>query len=754
MLPKLKETAKSRDMVQEFKGVNHNVRISDSEFYDMTNMSSDLYPALSPRKPRGVAMQLADCGGLLAKDKLCYIENDVLHYGEVTVPLITNIGRERQLVSFGAYIIVFPDQIYLNTADLSDTGKIVDVAEYTYPTEGKAVKFELVNASGKEIPIMYINGCKWAGTGAIITDSGLQGGDFYGTPYLQTQIEYTGSEWQESANKVNPYNTFGPAIVEYIAKQRAVYGADKYRFFSKSSTRLPQRLSIGSTDELWKHFSQTIENVEVKVYKNPSPSIYASDGYYIEPTKESTEVNAFSGTKDSDPNDNIVEPFDLKIEVKGYKAPQKDEYLLDCTVSPAKVKKWTGTRWTTIETYVKITTTGIGTALDGKDDGMRLVGFASLENVYKNTGMFDDLIKQYSFFGKVESYTADSITVPGVLTTGFTKISNVSGVELTVKDLNPIYDYVVESQNRLWACRYGEDETGEKINKIYASALGDFKTWDKFDGTDADSYFANLGTDGAFTGAINYKGYPIFFKENCIHRVYGNLPSQYQVTTDNSFGLQSGSAKSLQVLSGRLFFKAIDGIYAYDGANVTPISLKLGTGRFFDAVGGNVDSKYYVSMVSEEDGKRRLFVYDVLKDMWHVEDNIDVSCMERYNDNLYIADKNGTVYTVKDKNGTSKEKVEWSVESGIIGYSLPDSKYVSCMQIRAAIEHDAEMSVYIQYDSDGFWEYKGTMTGNNLMSHTIPIQPKRCDHFKLKIEGKGECRVFSITKILENGGIV
>lgn len=742
MLPKLKETAKSRDMVQEFKGVNHNVRISDSEFYDMTNMSSDLYPALSPRKPRGVAMKLTDCGGLLAKDKLCYIENDVLHYGDKQVQLVRNIGRERQLISFGAYVIVFPDQIYLNTADVSDTGKIIDHEEYTYPQKNNTVAFELVDKSGNSIPIMYINGCTWAGASVEINFSQFSPSG----NYAKNTLDYlSSSEWDANAVKVEPYNTFGSAILEYINIQKAAYG-DKYLFFSvNSSARKPssQRFIIGYNYKNSK-FQQSNENVVIDNFIDETNTSV----FYVEPLKDTSKINELTWTYYNSSQAKFY------IEVKSYKAPQKDEYLLDCTVSPAKVKKWTGTRWTTIETYVKITTTGIGTALDGKDDGMRLVGFASLENVYKNTGMFDDLIKQYSFFGKVESYTADSITVPGVLTTGFTKISNVSGVELTVKDLNPIYDYVVESQNRLWACRYGEDETGEKINKIYASALGDFKTWDKFDGTDADSYFANLGTDGAFTGAINYKGYPIFFKENCIHRVYGNLPSQYQVTTDNSFGLQSGSAKSLQVLSGRLFFKAIDGIYAYDGANVTPISLKLGTGRFFDAVGGNVDSKYYVSMVSEEDGKRRLFVYDVLKDMWHVEDNIDVSCMERYNDNLYIADKSGTVYTVKDKSGTSKEKVEWSVESGIIGYSLPDSKYVSCMQIRAAIEHDAEMSIYIQYDSDGFWEYKGTMTGNNLMSHTIPIQPKRCDHFKLKIEGKGECRVFSITKILENGGIV
>ena len=741
MLPRLTETKKQREMIQEFGGVNHNVRSSESEFYDMKNMSSDLYPTLSPRKPRGIAMKLDRCDGLLAKDKLCYIENDVLHYGDTTVQLITNIGRERQLVSFGAYVIVFPDQIYLNTADLTDTGKIIDHAEYTYPSEDNTATFELIDATGNAIPIMYINGCVWAKKSMIVNTSSS-------SHYGENTVDYLSNEWADTSLKVEPYNTFGSAIIDYINIQKARYG-NNYSFFSiSSSPRKPsyQRYSIGYGFAYSEVYSeQSNENVVV----TPWAISFDEQITYVEPTRDTSEINELRYKYDGR---DWSEPF--YIEVKGYKAPQVGEYLLDCSSSPAKVKQYTKSGWTTIETFVKITSTGIGTQIDGKDDGMRLVGFTSLENVYKDTGMFDDLIKQYSFFGRIDKLGEDSITVPGILTTGYTKISGVKGIELTVKNLNPIYDYVVESQNRLWACRYGEDETGEKINKIYASALGDFKTWDKFDGTDADSYFVNLGSDGEFTGAINYNGYPIFFKENCIHRVHGNYPSTYQVTTDNSFGLQKGSAKSLQVISGRLFFKAIDGVYAYDGASNSLISLKLGLGRFFKAVGGNVDNKYYVSMVSAEDEKRRLFVYDVLKDMWHIEDDIDIVHMENYDDNLYIADKTGTVYVTKDKEGTSKEVVEWFAETGIIGYTLPDSKYVSCLQIRTAVEYDSELSVYIQYDSDGYWEFKGTITGNNLMSHTVPIQPRRCDHFKIRLEGKGACKIFSMTKIIESGGVV
>ena len=52
--PKLRVPQTSRQMVDVFKGYNHNLRISDGEFYDMKNLTADHYPVLSPRGNRGV----------------------------------------------------------------------------------------------------------------------------------------------------------------------------------------------------------------------------------------------------------------------------------------------------------------------------------------------------------------------------------------------------------------------------------------------------------------------------------------------------------------------------------------------------------------------------------------------------------------------------------------------------------------------------------------------------------------------------
>ena len=43
------------------------------------------------------------------------------------------------------------------------------------------------------------------------------------------------------------------------------------------------------------------------------------------------------------------------------------------------------------------------------------------------------------------------------------------------------------------------------------------------------------------------------------------------------------------------------------------------------------------------------------------------------------------------------------------------------------------------------------MTGTSLRSFSVPIRPKRCDHMKLKIVGKGDAKIYSITKTIEQG---
>jgi hypothetical protein len=68
-----------------------------------------------------------------------------------------------------------------------------------------------------------------------------------------------------------------------------------------------------------------------------------------------------------------------------------------------------------------------------------------------------------------------------------------------------------------------------------------------------------------------------------------------------------------------------------------------------------------------------------------------------------------------------------------------------------SLEVGAKVEVSMQYDSMGDWEYVYQMTVTSLRSFSIPVRPRRCDHFRLRIEGEGMGRIYSITKTIEQG---
>jgi hypothetical protein len=78
-------------------------------------------------------------------------------------------------------------------------------------------------------------------------------------------------------------------------------------------------------------------------------------------------------------------------------------------------------------------------------------------------------------------------------------------------------------------------------------------------------------------------------------------------------------------------------------------------------------------------------------------------------------------------------------------------KYISRLTVRLMLEPEATAAFYVQYDFSDEWEHQVTLTGTSLRSFSIPIRPKRCDHMKLRIEGKGMAKIYSFTKTIEQG---
>ena len=578
--PKLTELKTSQERIDYFLGYNHNLKIRQGELYDMENLSSDYFPILAPRKRRGVYKSPENVQGLIAKEKLCYVDGGSLVVGEESYNLNLSTAPAdcpKRLVSMGAYILIFPDKKFFNTANPEDRGSME--AEVT--TQGSVI----------------LSPCRVDGS-------------------AQT------AEYIQATAPANPAN-----------------------------------------NTLW----------------------------------------------------------------------------VDTSASPHVLKQWAegSGQWVSIATtYVKIAAAGIGSAFR-QYDGVLLSGLKDAG------GQLGEIPESCVIWDKGEDY---------IVITGILDEAQTVSVPITVRRSLPIMDFVVEAKNRLWGCRYGLDDHGEFVNRLYASKLGDFKNWNCYMGLSTDSYYGNLGTDGKFTGAITHMGYPLFFKENCMHKVYGDTPRQFQIQDTACRGVQEGCEKSLAIVGEILYYKSRNGVCGYDGSLPTEVSGALGEKRYHKAVAGAIGNKYYISMEESEEEEYRLFVYDTGKGLWHKEDGFHSLSFAAWQGELYAMDGDtGKIVAMLGSVGEREEKVSWMAQTGIMGTDMPERKYISRINVRMSMDVGGRARFFVQYDSIGSWEHLGTVNVTSLKSFSIPIRPRRCDHLRLRVEGVGEARVYSITKTIETG---
>lgn len=312
---------------------------------------------------------------------------------------------------------------------------------------------------------------------------------------------------------------------------------------------------------------------------------------------------------------------------------------------------------------------------------------------------------------------------------------------VTIRRTVPDLDFVIEHGNRLMGCK---DDT------IYISAAGDMFNWNIFDGTAADSFSTDTGTSGRFTGAVSYYGYPRFFKEDYIFTLYGDYPAEYELQKYEVHGVMEGSGRSLAVVNGRLFYLSRYGPQVYTGSVPSRIGDAFGVDRYVDGVGGSDGLKYYLSMVNAADRQNHLFVYDTEKGLWMREDDLRVRWFTRTTE-LYYMSWSGSMgilgRALEAPEGAEEEgPVKWFVEFGDITEEGPDRKLVNKLQLRLEMEDDACVTVKMLFDSADTWTTVGSVAGGKKRSVTLPIIPRRLDHFRLRVEGEGMVRIGSITR--------
>lgn len=385
--------------------------------------------------------------------------------------------------------------------------------------------------------------------------------------------------------------------------------------------------------------------------------------------------------------------------------------------------------WVSVDTtLVKITAPGLGRAFR-PGDGVQLSG--GPEGVATQ--------------GVIAQCGEDFVTLPGLLAAEQTQTAPV-----TLGRYLPNMDFVIHCGNRLWGCRYGTSRTGAVVNEIYASKLGDFRNWSCFQGVSTDSYALSLGTDGPFTGAAEFLGCPLFFREGCIHKIYGTTPASFRLQTTQCPGVQLGSSRSLARIGQTLFYKSPEGVCAYDGAVPVEVSQSLGKTRYTRAAAGALGSRYYISM-QETGGGYHLFVYDAPRGLWHREDSSEIHCFCPCRGDLFYVNQAGEIISVSGQ-GEPEGPFQWYLETGPLGGLSPDCKQLSRLSLK--VELGGRMALYVRYDRETAWLPLARIQATELKTLTLPVAVRRCDHLRLRLEGTGPMRLHALAKTMEWGSDV
>lgn len=317
--------------------------------------------------------------------------------------------------------------------------------------------------------------------------------------------------------------------------------------------------------------------------------------------------------------------------------------------------------------------------------------------------------------------------------------------QMTITREVPDMDFLCENENRLWGCRG---------DTIYASKLGDPFNWNVFDGVATDSFAADVGSAGDFTGCYSYLGYPVFFKEENIYKVYGDKPSNFQVMGSASLGVETGSHASPAIAGETLFYLSRAGIVAYSGGIPQNIAAPFGNVRYQNAVGGSDGIRYYVSM-RDTDNIWTLFVYDTRHNLWSKEDHLQAVGFG-WNTELYFLDAEGNLWMNGNARNIPEDAIQESeifsmAEFGDFTEDSPNKKGISKLQIRMELDAGSCVELFLQFDSSGEWTPVTVLKTTRKRSFYLPIVPRRCDHFRIRLKGAGDWKLYSITRETYSG---
>lgn len=748
---KYQEQATTKEMVSTFGGYCHRDVIADGQWWDMENLSAGKYPAISTRPKRRIltkvdGQDVTDAAYLCDMDGLVWIGRDgTLHAGRYSLAGFVDLsgtGREKknpQLVPMGAYLTVWPHRRWADISRLRngyemrenlDYGDIDAAWSQQNDVPGAQEKYGVTitpcqrdGSYWKHIPKGFVEAPKLP-TIKIGSESETPAGVVVTATY----------PWKLYRRKVDHWDTGQVYYGYYIGAEEKPEDPDDGCLWMDEGGEKPALYQWYGSTRMWGPVDCYLKLEATGI----GGSFRAGDAV----TMKMPKVLYESAPTRWDGTDGI--PSADMGYYHAYKNPLGDDGVWESAIlekvdenfANFLIVKGAIPRQTTIGSYHR-----------------QLVN-RYLEAWYQTTLETSGQPPAITEAAEAEAWAkTDAALKQEIPIFGGTQASvkffydDLRGLEIT--RTAPKMDFVIECGNRLWGCYYGKGSDGKILNEIYASKLGDFKNWNYFAGLSTDSYAASRGSDGPWTGAIAFNNYPLFFKRNYLEKVYVSASGAHQIVTTRMPGVAPGSQNSLQIIDGILFYHAQDGVMCYDGSLPELISGDLGSKIWKNAAAGKLGYSYYISMQDPE-GAYHLFVLDTTRGLWHREDGTRVLDSADTGNVLYLLTENGSLFTpggmADSDEGELEEDFVWQMVSGWIGYSRAEQEQLLRVILRLKLEPGASAMLHVQYDENGRWIRAACLEAGGLRSVKVPVRPRRCDNFRIKLSGIGGATLYSICR--------
>ena len=363
----------------------------------------------------------------------------------------------------------------------------------------------------------------------------------------------------------------------------------------------------------------------------------------------------------------------------------------------------------------------------------------------------------------VKEYVVD--TTPGTAGREISgDVYDTSEEIITIQVPVPSFDFICESNNRLWGVSNSQTNTlwnaeAKKFETftsrcIYASALGEPDDFWTFEGLSTDAWQVAVGSEGDFTGLCAYDGV-LAWKEQKLYRVSGSYPAEYYLFDRDVEGVQKGSGDSLVVIDETLYYKGRDGAYAYRGGVPQLVSAVFGNERYSAAVAGTDGQRYYVSMKGS-DNKYNLYVYDTLTNLWTREDETQAVQFCQLNGKMLMLKNDGVLLELDDDG--------WSDPAGTVTWKavfapfderdMHERQYYLRILLRVSVSEGNSIAVYARKNGTA-WPTTPLQTMNVAGDWTVvvPMFPYRMDELQIKLEGTGDTAVLSLAREYRAGSI-